>query len=196
MDENHRIRGIFTVCKFIVNASYDVRNQNRIITKTLGKFGVVDTDYQGPSPNHDEFWLCKIVKEIKAGTPKGCIVLTPIMRLERNQIKSLIPNTGRSTEFVEDGICYVTPTNPNGYYLIPLEYRKSNKEFRVTLCVNQGLLPSLPVSVVEADAEQYQPHTEGRNPYKPRPLHEDSASSYPSTSHGWNDEAIRERYKL
>ena len=168
MDENHRIRGIYTVCKFIMNATYDTRNQNRIITKTLGKFGVVDTDYQGPCPNHDEFWLVKIVKEIKAGTPMGCIVLTPIMKLERNQIRSIVPNTGMSTVFVEDGICYVTPNNQKGYFLIPLEYRKSNKDYRVTICVNPGF----------ASGESQ--HSDKGNPYVPRPQ-----------AHGWDEASIR-----
>lgn len=179
MEENVRIRGVYTVVKFILNTNYDTRNQNRIITKTLGKFGVVDTDYQGPCPNHDEFWLCKIVKEIKAGTPKGCIVLTPIMKLDRNCIKSLIPNTGLSTEYVENGICYVTPSNPNNYYLIPLDYRKSNKAHRVTICVNPGLSPSVdthPVTEIQ------------KNPYLPQEIK-------PRKQHGWDDDAVTEHYQ-
>lgn len=183
MDENVRIRGIYTVVKFIVNTNFDDRNQNRIITKTLGKFGVVDTDYQGPCPNHDEFWLCKIVKEIKSGTPKGCFVLTPIMKLARSDIRPLIPKTGFSTEYEEGGICYVTPTNPNNYYFIPLDYRKSNKNHRVTICVNPGILANRTVSEVTAP-------TPTRNPYAPVP-----STDWEPKTHGWDESTIQEHYE-
>ena len=172
MEENHRIRGIFTVVKFIVNNNYDEKNQNRILTKTLGKYGVVDTDYKGPCPNHDEFWLVKTVKEIKVNSPKGCIVLTPISKIDRSQVKSIIPGTGFSTEFEEMGICYVTPNNKQHYYMIPLEFRKLNKDHRY-ICVNPGFInpTQSPVSEVASSSTS--------NPYSPK------------IRAGWDEDAMR-----
>ena len=181
MDENVRIRGIYTCVKFIMNTNYDTKNQNRIITKTLGKFGVVDTDYNGPTPDHDQFWLTKIVKEIKAGTPKGCIVLTPIMKLDRLWIKPLIPKTGLSTEYEENGISYVTPTNQSQYYIIPLDYRKSVKTCRVMICVNPGPTAN-PEYRMQAESL---PVEASRNPYMP-------VNPVAVNSHGWDDASVRD----
>lgn len=184
MEENLRIRGIFTVVKFIVNSNFDEKNQNRILTKTLGKFGVVDTDYNGPCPNHDEFWLVKIVKEIKVNSPKGCIVLTPIMKLDKRQVKTIVPGMGFSTEYEELGICYVTPTNKQNYYMIPLEYRKLNKVHRVTICVNPGFINGSSAAPVASEASEISDssqasskHSSSNNPYSPRG--------------GWDEESIK-----
>ena len=137
MDDNHRIRNAFTVCKFIVNTDNE-KSRNRIITKTLGKFGVINMDYRGPCPKHDELWYVRIDKEIKAGEPAGCLVLTPIMQLNIEQVDSLIPGTGASTESIEGGVCYVTPNNTERYYMIPIGYRKAQREARFTICVHRG----------------------------------------------------------
>lgn len=178
MEENNRIRGIHTVVKFIVNDTEDT-SKNRIITKTLGKFGVINMDYRGPCPQHDELWYVKIDKEIKFNTPSGCIVLTPIMKLPREQVLVMIPRTGLSTEHEENGVCYVVPTNPNKFYMIPLDYRKSIRSVRFTICVHRALgdmsIDPLRLNSPVAAASN-------NNPYSPK---QDDLGL------GWTEEAAR-----
>lgn len=176
MEENTRIRGIYTVVKMIVNDTED-NTKNRIITKTLGKFGVINMDYRGPCPQHDELWYVKIDKEIKFNTPSGCIVLTPIMRLNREDVHVMIPRTGLSTEHEENGVCYVVPTNPNKFFMIPLEYRKSMRNVRFTVCVHR---PLGDMSVDPLGLHTPERIVASNNPYAPQP---DDAL-------GWTEEAV------
>jgi hypothetical protein len=73
---------MLTLVKFIDN--YDKASTNRIVSKTLGKLGVVDggtlarmTD----KPRQKEFWYCELLKETGAGTPKGVFVLSPVRKI-------------------------------------------------------------------------------------------------------------------
>lgn len=137
MEENVRIRGLFTVIKFIDNPAQS--SPNRLVTLTLGKFGFVNTDYTGPSPKHDEFWLVRIDREIKANSVKGCFVLTPIKHIDRQDISSLIPGCGQYNEHSESGIRYIIPVNKERYYILPLESRKNIKSVRSVIVVNFSL---------------------------------------------------------
>lgn len=138
MDDNSRIRGVYTVCKFIVNTDQE-KSRNRIITKTLGKFGVINMDYKGPCPKHDELWLVKIDKEIKCNEAIGCLVLTPIYSIPVEKVFPLIPGTQCSTEYIENGVCYVIPNNREKYYMVPIGYRKAKGQgARFTICVYRG----------------------------------------------------------
>lgn len=170
MDDNSKIRGIFTVCKFIVNTDPE-KSRNRIITKTLGKFGVVNMDYRGPSPKHDEIWLVKIDKEIKCGAPAGCLVLTPIMPVPVEQVLPLIPSPAFSTEYIENGVCYVVPKNQDKYYMIPISCRKARPGARFTICVHKAP-GSLQVT--------------STNPY---------AGTKPEPINGWTESAVAEYEK-
>lgn len=137
MEENIRIRGVFSVVKFIDNV--DKNSSNRVITKTLGKYGFVNSDYFGPCPNHDEFWLVKIDREIRANSVQGCFILTPVKSLHRQQIETLVPGTGSYTEFNEDGIRYILPLDKERYYILPLTHRKHVKSVSAIIVVNFSL---------------------------------------------------------
>jgi hypothetical protein len=73
---------MLTLVKFIDN--YDAESRNRIITRTMGKLGVIDSSAlsQMPTkPKSREFWYCNIVKETGAGTPTGVFTLAPVEKL-------------------------------------------------------------------------------------------------------------------
>lgn len=137
MQENARVRGLYTLCKWIDNTS--PKSVNRLVTMTLGKYGFVSSDYSGPSPRHDEFWLVRIDREIKANTLQGCFVLTPVKHIERCEIEFLVPGLGQYTEFYEEGIRYIIPTDRDKYYLLPLMHRKGIKDVRSVIVVNYML---------------------------------------------------------
>lgn len=123
--------------KFIDNV--DKNSSNVVITKTLGKYGFVNADYYGPCPNHDEFWLVKIDREIRANNVQGCFILTPVKHIPRQQIETLVPGTGSYKEFNENGIRYVLPVDKDRYYILPLEHRKHVKSVRAIIVVNFSL---------------------------------------------------------
>lgn len=137
MLENARIRGLYSVVKFLDNKSQS--SSNRLVTMTLGKYGFVNTDYEGPSPKHDEFWLVRIDREICANTLKGCLVLTPVKHVERKDIHTLVPGCEMYTEFYEDGIRYVLPRDKEKYYILPLDHRKRIRDVRSVIVVNFSL---------------------------------------------------------
>lgn len=134
MEENTRVRGLYSVVKFIDNV--DSKSPNRLITMTLGKYGFVNSDYRGPTPNHDEFWLARIDREIKANSVKGCFVLTPVKPINRRDITTLIPGVNPFKDWEEDGIRYILPSDREKFFVAPLEYRKAIKSVRSVIVVN------------------------------------------------------------
>jgi hypothetical protein len=134
MEENTRVRGLYSVVKFIDNV--DQKSPNRLITMTLGKYGFVNSDYRGPTPNHDEFWLARIDREIKANSVKGCFVLTPVKPINRRSIDALVPGVDTFTDWEEDGIRYILPHDREKFFVAPLTYRKAIKSVRSVIVVN------------------------------------------------------------
>jgi hypothetical protein len=134
MEENTRVRGLYSVVKWIDNV--DPSSPNRLITLTLGKYSFVNSDYRGPTPRHDEFWLARIDREINANSVKGCFVLTPVKYVQRSDIITLIPGIGAFNDFEEDGIRYILPHDREKFYVAPLAYRKEIKSVRSVIVVN------------------------------------------------------------
>jgi hypothetical protein len=74
---------MLTLCKFVHNE--DKNSSNVLITKTFGKFGVIQREAIASlarKPRHNEWWYCEIVRETGAGTERGLWVLKPIKRVE------------------------------------------------------------------------------------------------------------------
>ena len=138
MQENARIRGLYTVVKMIDNPVQS--SPNRLVTKTMGKYGFINTDYDGPAPRHDEFWLVKIDREIKANSLQGCFVITPVKHIDRQDVSYLVKGVGQYNEYEESGIRYVLPVDDRDkYYVLPLEHRKHMKSVRSVIVVNFSL---------------------------------------------------------
>jgi len=127
MVDNDFITGRYSIVKFRLNP--DRRSHNRLITSTLGKYGVVNSDWaneqadnetRAPSPN--EFWLVRCDGEIKARCREGLLILSPIQYIPRKYVLTLLD--GMFTEFTESGVRYIEPKWKDRYWILPLEYRR------------------------------------------------------------------------
>lgn len=79
---------MITMVKFIVNKKEVEGGNNPVITKTLGKTGVVHWGTATKAkllPKEEEFWFVKILREKGAGTPKGLFVLEPLEKVKLSQ---------------------------------------------------------------------------------------------------------------
>ncbi len=92
---------MITLVKFNRNLGQQTNPKNKIITRTLGKPGVLSWphvwDHQ-KCPTFNEFWYVEIIKEIGGNTPKGVFVLNPLERVAqrsngRSDVIRLIPGT-------------------------------------------------------------------------------------------------------
>ena len=86
---------------------------NSLITRTLGKTGVLDLEKLDTNnlPKEEEFWFVEITREKRAGTSRGVFVLAPLQKVgntikgdkEVPDIIHLIPGT-YNTERVDNAI--------------------------------------------------------------------------------------------
>lgn len=94
---------MITLVKFITNKREVEGGNNPVITKTLGKTGVVHWSTATQKkliPKEEEFWFVRILKEKGAGTPHGLFVLEPLERVRMSHkfigdpdIVHMIPGT-------------------------------------------------------------------------------------------------------
>lgn len=89
----------------------------RCISRTLGKFGIVDKDFQG-KVEHWDVWVCRITREIRPGKPSAAFVLMPVKKVEKpsEQLRKLIP--GFYDVQNRDGAALILPTTEPGAYWI------------------------------------------------------------------------------
>jgi len=75
---------LITLVKFMKNRQEDAPPNNKVISKTLGKTGVLSWEHiedQSQAPQPEEFWYVEIVAEKGAGGPRGVFVLRPIEKV-------------------------------------------------------------------------------------------------------------------
>jgi len=92
---------MITLVKFHENKRPDAAENNKVITKTLGKTGVLDWDKvaeHGRVPKDEEFWFVEVVREKGAGTPRGLFLLNPLEQINildngKPDIVRMIPGT-------------------------------------------------------------------------------------------------------
>lgn len=124
LEENRRIQRTNTIVKFIVDNSRP-HSRNHLITRTLGKIGVISADYNGVAPNNEEFWLVGFRKEVtkSQGNPcSGLFILEPLRYIDRTQINYLSP--GLYSVEDECGIRYVIPKFKNSFWLMSIPDRR------------------------------------------------------------------------
>lgn len=154
LEENLRIQRTLTLAKFHVDTTRPT-SRNRLITKTLGKIGVISADYNGVAPNDEEFWLCGFHKEVtkSAANPcSGLFILKPIRYVDRCQINYL--TLGLYTYEDDGGIRYVIPKYKNMYWLMSIEERRRLIEpsrIHSIVVVNYNVLPSTAALEKNAD---------------------------------------------
>jgi hypothetical protein len=104
-----------------------LKNNNDLITRTLGKVGVINSQYQGTMPRNNELWLSVIVKENCPGNNIGCFIIDPIMRISDEKIDRLIP--GMYTEEIKDKVLFIYPKKLKDndgddiYWILPITHR-------------------------------------------------------------------------
>lgn len=119
------------VLKFYKNERPD---SPEIISRTLLKIAVISKNTYASKTNipvHGEIWLCRIVKETKAGLNSGCFIVEPQERLRAEKeegdgdVGRLYP--GSYTSEVRNGLVIVRPKHP-GNWMLPLEHKRTMAE--------------------------------------------------------------------
>jgi len=98
---------MITLVKFHYNKAKNASRNNYLVTKTMGKVGVLDWEKVKKHkrlPKDEEFWFVEIVKERGAGTSQGLFILNPIEKVnnilvngeEKPEIIRMIPGTYKS----------------------------------------------------------------------------------------------------
>lgn len=134
------INGLLTLAKFHRNA--DSESPNKIVTRTLGKFGFIDRNYEGELPNSEEFWIVKIKYNIKPDDTQGCLILEPIRKVDyKKEVGKLVWGMYK-TEDVGKAITLVIPNEEyeNKLWQLPLEERKKFKKKAVIVVQKEQVL--------------------------------------------------------
>ena len=106
--------GVYVVAKFFLSKSPE--GSMNCISRTLGKFSIVDKNYDGEVGNK-EVWICKIVKEIQPQKNSGAFILRPIEKIDGMKVRKIIPGfyevqtTGRAALVMPN-------TNPEDYWIL------------------------------------------------------------------------------
>lgn len=112
------------IVKFFINNNKTSRNE--ILTRTLGKIGVVNSMYQGEPPQDKDVWKVRVLRETHVGTNKGCFVLEPLEKLDSESITRLLP--GLYTDTVVGGILYIKPKRAGYNWILPLSHKRSIRD--------------------------------------------------------------------
>lgn len=108
--------GLYVVAKFYL--SRHPSGVYRCISRSLGKFSIVDKDFQG-KVEHKEVWVCRITREIRPGENSAAFVLMPIKKLDNpsDQLRKLIP--GFYEVLPKQGAALIIPQqDPEAYWIL------------------------------------------------------------------------------
>jgi len=129
------VTGLRTVVKFFNNGQPrgggticgTPKIHNHLITRTLGKLGVIDSKWEpidDETPKDGAFWLVEILRETSPAKAQGVFVLAPIRLVETSEIQKLSP--GMYDEERNEGTVIITPKlREDFFWLLPLSLRKS-----------------------------------------------------------------------
>ena len=112
--------GLHVIAKFF--SSKAPNGDINCISRTLGKFSIIDNTFKGEVKDGD-LWLCKIIKEIRPGQNNGSFVLMPVNKADPLQLRKLIPGFYKTQEV--DGVAILTPDNsPSDYWILSTDTRQ------------------------------------------------------------------------
>ena len=119
------IQGTITIVKFFQSTG-TANHPATLMTRTMGKFGVVDREYKNDTnyPADGEFWKVKIVREARPNSNTGCFILEPICKMNVDELIKLVP--GLYTEDPIGNILLIRPKN-KGNWIFPLNEIKKDK---------------------------------------------------------------------
>ena len=112
--------GVYTLAKFYLSRSPD--GKMNCISRTLGKFSIVDREFGG-SINDQDIWICKIIKEIHPRKNIGAFVLRPIERIDADHIKKIIPGF-YDVQIMEHAVHIIPNTDPHDFWMLSKTTRK------------------------------------------------------------------------
>lgn len=132
--------GVITLAKYHHNK--DSESINKIVTRTLGKFGIIHKDYKGEMPKEDEFWLTKIVDNIRPTEHQGCFIIEPLKKVDYSEVGKLLQ--GMYEEVVSENNCliFIKPKDSfkNSVWQLTLEDRKRYKNKSVIVIQDESLI--------------------------------------------------------
>jgi len=133
---------MFCVLRFWANP--DSNNQNKLLSRTLGKISFIDNNYQGPRPQDGEFWLSDIVSEIKPSQVGGCFLCEPFQKVDYNDLVPISPlsctvNRVFKSILTIDPVCRETPDRRPIPWILTLNHKtKLMTSEIVAVIVNLG----------------------------------------------------------
>ena len=106
--------GIYVVAKFFLSKSPD--GKMNCISRTLGKFSIIDNVFQG-KVEHKDIWVCRVSRELRPAQNTGAFILTPIEKISPEIIRKIIP--GFYDIQVVDKVALITPnTDPGDFWML------------------------------------------------------------------------------
>lgn len=136
--------GVLTLAKFHHNQDLD--SNNRIITRTLGKFGIISRLYEGELPKEDEFWLVRIVKNNKPEEHQGCFIVDPLKKIEyATQVGKLVKGMYEEVASENKQLVFIKPLErfENSVWQLTLEDRKIYNGKSVIVIQSEKLLEKI-----------------------------------------------------
>ena len=95
---------------------------NPIISQTMGRVAVINHAYQGPMPQAQTFWLCRLDRQHNKGNDSGCFIVTPLKPVPEPDILRLIPGMYDVQPDGNTVIC--NPKVPEHYWIAPFSVKK------------------------------------------------------------------------
>lgn len=136
--------GVLTLAKFHHNQDLD--SLNRMITRTLGKFGIISKTYEGELPKEDEFWLVRIVSNIRPEEHQGCFIIEPLKKLQyESQVGKLVKGMYEEITCENPHLVYIKPIEKfeNFAWQLTLEDRKNYRGKSVIVLQSEKLLDNI-----------------------------------------------------
>jgi hypothetical protein len=122
--------GVYTLAKFYLSRS--PQGKMNCISRTLGKFSIVDRNFDG-TINDQDIWVCKIVREISPRENVGAFILQPIELVEPDRIKKIIPGF-YDAQPMGKVISIIPNTDPHDYWMLSKNTRKIfNKRYHAVV---------------------------------------------------------------
>ena len=112
--------GVYTLAKFYLSRSPS--GKMNCISRTLGKFSIIDKEFEGVI-NDQDIWVCKVIKEIHPGKNIGAFVLRPIELVDIDRIKKIIPGF-YDVQVMENAINIIPNIDPHDFWMLSKTTRK------------------------------------------------------------------------
>jgi len=150
--------GVLTIAKFHTNRDSDSRN--KVVTRTLGKFGVLHKFYEGIQPKEDEFWICRIIDNVRPNDRQGCFVLEPVKKVDyTTEVGKLMK--GMYDEIVPENnkqLIYVKPKEKfkNHVWQLSLDDRKQFNGRHVIVMLDESLINNNIPKIEESNGKENQ----------------------------------------